>query len=58
MNTASRMESHGLAGCIQVTAAAYEQLRERYTFTERGTIEVKGKGTMSTYLLTGRRALQ
>jgi len=57
VNTASRMESHGLAGCIQVTAAAYEQLRERYTFTERGTIEVKGKGTMSTYLLTGRRAL-
>jgi class 3 adenylate cyclase len=58
VNTASRMESHGLAGCIQVTAAAYTRLRERYTFTDRGTIDVKGKGTMSTYLLTGRRPIQ
>jgi adenylate cyclase len=56
VNTASRMESHGLAGTIQVTAAAYERLRARYTFIDRGAIEVKSKGTMSTYLLTGRRA--
>ena len=58
VNTASRMESHGLAGCIQVTAAAYERLRGRYAFTERGAIEVKSIGTMSTYLLMGRRAFQ
>lgn len=51
VNTASRMESHGLAGKIQVTAATYEQLRDRYLFEERGVIQVKGKGEMNTYLL-------
>jgi class 3 adenylate cyclase len=38
VNTASRMESQGLAGKIQVTAAAYERLREQYLFKERGLI--------------------
>jgi PAS domain S-box-containing protein len=56
VNTASRMESHGFPGCIQVTAATYERLRDKYTFEERGVIEVKGKGEMRTYLLTGRKA--
>ncbi|HEU5299564.1 MAG TPA: adenylate/guanylate cyclase domain-containing protein [bacterium] len=55
VNTASRMESHGLAGTIQVTEAAYQRLRGDYTLEERGTIPVKGKGEMRTYLLTGRR---
>jgi adenylate cyclase len=55
VNTASRMESHGLPGAIQVTERAYERLRERYDLHERGTIEVKGKGPMTTYLLVGRR---
>jgi adenylate cyclase len=56
VNTASRMESHGLAGAIQVTERAYERLRGRYELRRRGTIEVKGKGPMTTYLLLGRRA--
>jgi class 3 adenylate cyclase len=56
VNTASRMESHGLPGEIQVTERAYERLRDRYELRERGTIEVKGKGPMTTYLLFGRRA--
>ena len=55
VNTASRMESHGLVGHIQVTAATYERLRDKYLFEERGTIQVKGKGEMTTYLLTGRK---
>ena len=55
VNTASRMESHGLPGCIQVTAATYERLREEYIFEKRGIVQVKGKGEMTTYLLTGRR---
>ena len=55
VNTASRMESHGIAGAIQVTERAYERLRERYELRRRGTIEVKGKGPMTTYLLLGRR---
>jgi class 3 adenylate cyclase len=55
VNTASRMESHGLAGAIQVTEAAHERLREAYSFEERGVVMIKGKGEMRTYLLTGRR---
>ena len=55
VNTASRMESHGVPGAIQVTERAYEQLRDRYDLRQRGTIEVKGKGPMTTYLLLGRR---
>jgi class 3 adenylate cyclase len=38
VNTASRMESQGLARKIQVTAATYERLREQYLFKERGLI--------------------
>jgi class 3 adenylate cyclase len=57
VNIASRMESHGLAGCIQVTEATYECLKEQYVFEQRGVIEVKGKGLMTTYLLTGKRSL-
>jgi guanylate cyclase len=54
VNTASRMESHGLAGQIQVTSRAYEQLNRRYELRERGEVDVKGKGPMTTYLLIGR----
>ena len=53
VNTASRMESHGLPGCIQVTETTYQQLQEKYSFENRGAIEVKGKGEMNTYFLTG-----
>lgn len=56
VNTASRMESHGLAGAIQVTEASYQRLRSAYDFEERGPVQVKGKGEMRTYLLKGRRA--
>lgn len=57
VNIASRMETHGLAGQIQVTAATYERLRERFLFKKRGAIQVKGKGEMTTYLLIGRKAM-
>ncbi len=53
VNTASRMESHGLPGTIQVTQATYELLRDRYRFEKRGPIQIKGKGEMITYLLQG-----
>jgi guanylate cyclase len=58
VNTASRMESHAMPGTIQVTPRAYEQLREGYELQPRGTIELKGKGPMTTFLLLGRRAEQ
>ena len=51
VNTASRMESHGIPGEIQVTEATYEMIRDKFNFEERGVIEVKGKGKMRTYLL-------
>lgn len=54
VNTASRMESHGVIGRIQVTEATYRHLRDRYRFEDRGEIEVKGKGRLQTYLLVGR----
>jgi class 3 adenylate cyclase len=55
VNTASRMESHGLPGHIQVTPAVVEVLKDQYTFEPRGPISVKGKGMMTTYFLIGRK---
>jgi adenylate cyclase len=54
VNTASRMESHGLPGEIQVTERVADVLGADFDLRPRGTIEVKGKGPMSTYLLDGR----
>ncbi len=51
VNIASRMESHGDPGSIQVTDATYERLKHRYVFEKRGTIAVKGRGEMTTYWL-------
>ncbi|WP_394847683.1 adenylate/guanylate cyclase domain-containing protein [Pendulispora brunnea] len=56
VNTASRMESHGVEGAIQVTEATYERIKDHYELEERGQIDVKGKGPMRTYWLRGRRA--
>ena len=50
-NVASRMESQGVAGGIQVSGATYERLKHKYAFLERGSIPIKGKGEMKTYLL-------
>jgi guanylate cyclase len=58
VNTASRMESHAPPGAIQVTQRTYGRLRDRYELRPRGTIEVKGKGPLSTYLLIGPRKNQ
>jgi adenylate cyclase len=54
VNTASRMESHGIPGCIQVTARTYQRLRDSYRFQRRGPIPVRGMGEMVTYFLVGR----
>ena len=54
VNTASRMESTGVPGCIQVTDRAYRRLRDRYRFERRGPVEVKGKGELVTWFLVGR----
>nr|WP_290224706.1 adenylate/guanylate cyclase domain-containing protein [Trichocoleus desertorum] len=57
VNIASRMESEGIAGCIQVTASTYQCLKDKYLFIERGEIPIKGRGAMKTYLLMGRKAV-
>jgi class 3 adenylate cyclase len=54
VNTASRMESHGVAGQIQVTPRAYRRLNNHFQFEPRGPLVVKGKGRISPYLLIGR----
>lgn len=57
VNVASRMESHGEAGKIHVSQSVYKHLGDRYVFVPRGAIDIKGKGIMNTYWLTGRRDL-
>jgi class 3 adenylate cyclase len=54
VNAASRMESHGVAGCIQVTDRTHQRLRDRYRFERRGPIQVKGKGELVTWFLVAR----
>ncbi len=53
VNTASRMESHGIPGEIHVTSNTYNLLKDQYEFIERGVVEIKGKGHMETFLLKG-----
>lgn len=56
VNTASRMESHGRPGRIQVTEATYALLRDQYEFESCGEQQIKGKGVMATYLLAANRS--
>ena len=53
VNTASRMESHGVPGEVQLTERAAERLEGVFELEPRGPIEVKGKGLMQTFLLKG-----
>ena len=55
VNTASRLESGGVPGEIQVDESTYRRLHGAYDFEPRGTIELKGIGRFATYLLKGRR---
>jgi guanylate cyclase len=55
VNIASRMESYGEPGKIQVSRATYELLKDDFLFEPRGPIAIKGKGDMETWFLVGRR---
>jgi adenylate cyclase len=55
VNTASRMESHGTPGRIQIARATYELLKDDFECEPRGIVAVKGKGDMETWYLTGLR---
>jgi len=55
VNLASRLESHGIEGEIQVDAATYRLLKPRFTLVTRGQVAIKGKGLLTTYLLKSAR---
>jgi len=55
VNIASRMESHGTAGRIQITRATKELVDEEFLCEPRGTIPIKGKGEMEAWYLVARR---
>jgi len=55
VNTASRMESHGSAGVIQITRATYELIKSEFLCEPRGMINVKGKGEMEVWSVVGAK---
>ncbi len=55
VNTASRMESHGLPGKIQITRQLYELIKDQFICQPRGKIPIKGKGEIETWFLLGRK---
>jgi adenylate cyclase len=54
VNIASRMESHGLVGKVQVSESTYNLISDKFNFTKRAEIDVKGKGMMQTYIVDSR----
>jgi adenylate cyclase len=56
VNVASRMESTGVSGMIQVSDDLYQCLKDVFEFEERGARDVKGKGVMQTWLLLRPKA--
>ena len=55
VNTASRMESHGVGGSIQITEATYNLIKDEFVCEPRGIIQVKGKGEMPVWSITAKR---
>lgn len=51
VNIASRMESSGLAGKVNISSATYKLVKDRYKCEPRGEVEIKGKGPMATYFV-------
>lgn len=51
VNTASRMESHGIPGKIHISKSTYEKVKDYFKVEHRGKIKIKGKGEMDTYLI-------
>lgn len=55
VNTASRMESQGVAGRVQVSQATYALVKDDFVFEERGAIDVRGRGSLTTYFVLAVR---
>ncbi len=58
VNIASRMESHGLGGAVQITQATYELIKEEFVCEPRGAVSVKGKGEMEVWLVLSAKVAQ
>jgi guanylate cyclase len=56
VNVASRMESHGVAGSVQITEATYALIKDDFDCQDRGLMTVKGKGDMGVFLVLGPKA--
>ncbi len=56
VNVASRMESHGLGGAVQITRATYELIKDEFLCEPRGTVNVKGKGEMEVWLVLSAKS--
>ena len=54
VNMASRMESHGTSGVIQITRNTFDRVKAHFVCQARGSIEVKGVGPVETWYVTGR----
>ncbi len=54
VNTASRMESHGAAGVIQITRSTYELIRDEFICEPQGQVVIKGKGEMAVWRVMGK----
>jgi class 3 adenylate cyclase len=54
VNMASRMESHGTSGVIQITRNTFDLVSEHFDCQARGPIEVKGVGRVETWYVTAR----
>jgi adenylate cyclase len=55
VNIASRMESHGLGGAVQITQATYALIKDEFVCEPRGTVTVKGKGEMEVWLVVSAK---
>jgi adenylate cyclase len=55
VNIASRMESHGLGGAVQITQTTYELIKDEFVCEPRGAVNVKGKGEMEVWLVTSAK---
>lgn len=56
VNIASRMESHGLGGAVQITQATYDLIKDEFVCEPRGSVNVKGKGEMDVWLVISAKA--
>ena len=52
VNTAARMESHGIPNMIHVSSDTADIIKDKFPLKSRGIVEIKGKGPMETYLLS------